>query len=336
MLTSPPSPDETIHRLRRRLWVERGLFGAAIVALAAGWGISARRPGTWAVYVNGRPVVAMRDPQTLSRLLEQIKHERAGGSEGVEFLQPVRIDRCGVGEAALVDVAAARKRLEPALKLRARRGVIYVNDLPAVALPTARAANGVLERVKTDFAQQGEGTVEAAPTFQEKVEVREESAEDSSWADEETAVALLKGDAATGDGRHSVVRGDNAWSIGRRYDLTQAELRALNPGVNLTRLRVGQSLAVAKEAGALVTVVTESTVTQEIRTPFPVTRRPSLTMYLGKQVVKRPGRPGRARATYRIRFENGRLAAREEVSREPTADPRPALVIVGAKRRPRR
>jgi LysM repeat protein/lysophospholipase L1-like esterase len=49
--------------------------------------------------------------------------------------------------------------------------------------------------------------------------------------------------AATGR-LHAVAEGDNFWSVARRYDVTVAALTQANPGVEPTRLRIGQQLAI--------------------------------------------------------------------------------------------
>lgn len=48
---------------------------------------------------------------------------------------------------------------------------------------------------------------------------------------------------ASGHG-HIVAEGDNYWSVARRYDVSVAALTAANPGVEPTRLHIGQELAI--------------------------------------------------------------------------------------------
>uniref|UniRef100_I2Q735 LysM domain-containing protein n=1 Tax=Desulfovibrio sp. U5L TaxID=596152 RepID=I2Q735_9BACT len=50
--------------------------------------------------------------------------------------------------------------------------------------------------------------------------------------------------AAASDRVHSVADGDNFWSVARRYDVTVAALTEANPGVEPTRLHIGQPLAI--------------------------------------------------------------------------------------------
>lgn len=52
---------------------------------------------------------------------------------------------------------------------------------------------------------------------------------------------------------HTVADGDNFWSVARRHDVSVAALTQANPGVDPTRLRIGQSLALpgTEQPGAL-------------------------------------------------------------------------------------
>ncbi|MYL85100.1 DUF459 domain-containing protein [Desulfovibrio aerotolerans] len=56
--------------------------------------------------------------------------------------------------------------------------------------------------------------------------------------------------AATAARTHSVAEGDNFWSVARQYGVSVAALTEANPGVDPTRLRIGQGLAVPVGAAA--------------------------------------------------------------------------------------
>ena len=55
---------------------------------------------------------------------------------------------------------------------------------------------------------------------------------------------------ATAARTHSVAEGDNFWSVARQYGVSVAALTEANPGVDPTRLRIGQGLAVPVGAAA--------------------------------------------------------------------------------------
>lgn len=71
--------------------------------------------------------------------------------------------------------------------------------------------------------------------------------------DRETSAPKAGGKAAASDSSnrtHMVRRGENASVIARRYDLSMADLRKLNPGKNLDRLHVGDRLVLRPSAPA--------------------------------------------------------------------------------------
>lgn len=65
----------------------------------------------------------------------------------------------------------------------------------------------------------------------------------ASSTSQPVAAPTFQSAAATGHG-HIVAEGDNYWSVARRYDVSVAALTAANPGVDPTRLRIGQELAI--------------------------------------------------------------------------------------------
>jgi len=61
-------------------------------------------------------------------------------------------------------------------------------------------------------------------------------------------IAVLRPDPAYSQSTYTVQPGDTLWLIARRYGTTVAELQRLNPGINPSRLMVGQRLTVPSAA----------------------------------------------------------------------------------------
>ena len=55
-------------------------------------------------------------------------------------------------------------------------------------------------------------------------------------------------------------------------------------------------------------------------------------MYQGKRILKQPGKAGRVRVVYRVRFENGRQTNQRLLRREVLAAPHEKIVDLGAKK----
>jgi LysM repeat protein len=270
-------------------------------------------------------VAALKDRAAALKLLEDAR----AAAPGAAFVQSVWVDRVRPDRLPPVTPDAALSRLKDTVKLRAERAVIYVEALPVVALPSREEAERVLQQIRSAGAPDG-ADLKSAPHFKEQVEVRVEPAEQDAWADAETATALLKGEG----GEQKTVKvgvGDTAWSIAERSRASLAALERSNPGTDLQHLRAGQVLKLSTDdEKPLLTVLAEAetTRTEVIAYGTEVHRNPKL--YVGKTFVKQPGKPGRARVTRLLKYENGRVVEQQVVRRSVLAAPRSRVVVIGA------
>ncbi|MFN3649063.1 MAG: G5 domain-containing protein [Armatimonadota bacterium] len=332
-----PTADNEVQSLRRRLWIERGVFATVIVAGAlAVWrpslpALPGLQPQKWAVYVGDKPVAALATREAAQAALEQAKRSE-DPTGAASFAEPVKVAPLGKADLPVLAGDAAADKLAEAVKLTAERGVVYIDGMAVVALPTEREAHEVLEAIKQGFAGKLQG-VDAAPTFKEQVEVRTEPATDDLWADKETALGLLRGEGAEEEGSYKVVSGDSGWIVARKHDMSLDQLQKRNPGVRLDRLSVGQTLRVGETAEPILTVVTEGRVQRTVSSSFSIRIQRSPKMYVGKRMLVQPGRPGRDRVTYKVRCENGRVVHEEPLKRETLAPPSHQVVVLGAKPR---
>lgn len=324
--------QETVSRLQRQLWIERGLFIGILAGMLGVWFLPVLLPSAYVVTVDGKPVVSLRDKAAAQAALAQVK-TAAGAPATASFAQDVRLTQGRPSALTVNDAAAAAARLKPLLKVRADRGVVYIDGHAVVALPDAKAAQALLDGIKTHYAGDLE-KLSSAPRFKENVEVRPEQADQELWADADTAKALLTGEGAD-EGTHTVASGDNVWSIARKYEITEADFRRLNPGVNDRRLKVGQTVRVGDAAKPLITVVTEGQVTRTEAAPYETVVKHSPKMYAGKVLVKRGGKPGKVRLTLRERFENGLPVEKQVLARAVLAPSQAKVVVLGDKPRPK-
>lgn len=321
-----------IAALRRRLWLERAVFGAILAGIIGARLYMQFRPKAWALYVDGKPVVAMTEKRDLEALVQRKREAHGGTAAGVTYLNSPRIAPIDPAKLKPVDSQAAEKKIEESVQVRAPRAVLYVDGIATVALPDEAAAKQVLEKLKSSARSGIDKPGEV--TLKEEVSVRVEPAEEKSWADVDTALAFLRGEEGDEIGDYKVRNGDNSWSIAKKHGLEIGELIQLNPGVNLTRLKIGQVVHVKGKGEPVLTVVAEGTSTRTEPLPFGVEIRRSPKMYVGKREIIQFGKPGMQRVTYRIRTENGEVISREQVSRQVLKRSRTQAVVLGAKPRP--
>lgn len=329
------SAQALIAALRRRLWIERAVFAAVLLGLAGAWLWPSLFPGVWAIYVQGKPLVAMRDRQAVQAVVQQVQQTHAGNPTGSAFAREVRIGRADPARVEITDSRTASEKLDAAWRQHSDQAIVYIDGTAVVSLKSPEEAKTVLERVKAELSAEV-GELQAEPEFKEKVEVRVEPTPEDILADADTAVALLKGDDTTEDGVHVVAAGQNGWSIARQHDLTLEELKQRNPDVDLTRLRVGQQLAVSEQAAPLVTVVAEGRKTELEPLSYETELRSTPNMYLGKRLLAQPGKPGLVRVIYRVRCENGEVVERSPIERQVLETPKKKVVVLGVKPRPGR
>jgi len=319
--------------LRRRLWIERAVFTLLLAGFLGVQVVPALFPRVWAVYLRDEPLVSMRERGALESVLTQVRAARHPAPVNA-LLTDLRLGSVDPGRVPPTDATAAARALTRAVGERAERGVIYVDGTPVVALPEIAEADAVLARLR-EQATRGLKKVETPPDFKEPIEVRAEPAPADLWGDRETALGLLAGAGSDDEGTHTVRTGESAWLIARRTRTSVDQLKALNPGTNLARLQVGQKLKVGRAAAPLVTLVTSGVMTETIPAPYGTLTQRHPKLYVGKTVVKRAGRPGLQRVTYRVTRENGKVVRREVVSRERIRAPRDAVIALGALPRPR-
>jgi len=320
--------------LRRQLRRERLLFGGVVLVLLAILGYQNFLPRAWAIRVDGRPIVALPNRTQAEAALQQLR-EQAGGAAEVKFAQAVTITRAWSRSLPITDVNGAVAALQQRVRLTSLRGVIFIDGAPAVALPTEAIAKQTLADIKAKAAARVT-QLDEPPVFLEQVEARTAPAEEEIWADAATAKELLAGGPGGEPEFHVVRRGENPWVIARKYGMTVREFQRLNPKAKATRLRPGQRLRVRKEAPPAITVRVRGRVIKEIDTPFPTKIRSNPRLYVGKRVEKQAGRPGRARVTLQVTYENAKLVERKVLKREPLRPPREKIVVYGSKPRPRR
>jgi hypothetical protein len=324
-------PEDTIGRLRRRLWIERSVFGLVLLGVTGAWLYPIVFPSVWAVYVDGRPVVAMRERGSMAAALERYAREETAGTPAA-FVQRVHIGRCDPAKVEVTDAPVAARRLAEVVQLTAPRAVIYVEGEPVAGLKDQSQAIAMLAQLKGKLAP-ALPSLDASPTFKEKIEVRLEPVAQDLWAEPDEALGLLMGEGGEA-GSHTVAAGDTGQAIAARHNMTLSRLDELNPGIDLHSLRIGQSIALEEPASPLVTVQTGGRVTEIRKMRYETEVRTKPSLYVGKRFLKRPGRDGRQRVTYRIRFENQREVGREEVGRVTLESAVSKIVIIGGKPRP--
>ncbi len=133
---------------------------------------------------------------------------------------------------------------------------------------------------------------------------------------------------------YEVKQGDTFSAIARSYDMTVADLSALNPEVDINRLWVGDRLLVQREVPFL-SVVTHTSQQGEETIKSPVEYIETDGLYQGDTEVKEQGEDGRALVTYAVTYLNGVEQERTEVASQVLKEAATTYIYKGTKEKPR-
>lgn len=210
-----------------------------------------------------------------------------------------------------------------------RQYEVVVNGRSVGIVESKTQFNQLLERLKDDYRTADTTSVEFVDTFELRAVL----------ADEAEVISIGEmydrlTENTTGETTYVVASGDTFGAIAYRNDMSVAELKKLNPGVNIDKLSVGQSLSV-KEKIPVLSVRTTETVTYNEAVPCPVETRENPSMYKGTSKVRTQGTEGEARVTAQIVRVNGIEKERTVLSSINLRPPTTTVMEVGTKEKPK-
>ena len=190
------------------------------------------------------------------------------------------------------------------------------------------ALHQMLDSLKAEYSTQD--TVSAE--FVEDLEIGYVYAVQDLMTIDEMETALKAN--STGETTYTVVQGDTFNGIAYANDMSVSDLKALNPGVDINRLMVGDVLNV-KELIPTLSVRTVDHVTYTEAIECPVEEVEDSSMYKGDTKVLTQGQEGEARIEADVTYVNGYEREREITSSTTLREPTTTVMAVGTKEKPR-
>ncbi|MEN6357280.1 MAG: G5 domain-containing protein [Armatimonadota bacterium] len=328
--------EQIIRNLRGQLLIERIFFALIAIILITIWGIGRLHGDKSIIVVDGKPVVCVPSEQEARGVIQEVKRKTGCDPAEIEFKQEVRVARAP-GNARPVSRHMAVRVVQHVVSPVAPRWSVIVDGKPIVAVPNRKTAGEVLELAKMRFGQMAKNLVEE-PQFKENVTVDVAAIDPSLYCKTaEQAVKLIfdSKEPVRRDAIYIVENGDVASSIASRNHLSLDELSTLNPGVNLARLQIGDKIRIkqtqARKAGLTVIVRDQSERIE--KTPAPVQRVSSATLFAGKSVELSPGASGKRQVKVATIYENGCKVGSETIEEVILHEPSPRRIAVGIKAR---
>ena len=325
------------HRCHEALAGRRYARPASFLSLSAVMGIGlivvTLYTTSYAVYVDGENVGAVADQSTVEAAVSSVE---AMGTRilGYEYTVDNEIDyRFSL---SLRSDLAGRKDFEDYFS--AKMDETEEDDLRFYQVSLEGQVLGVIDS-KAEFnvlLQDLRGTFTyeftTSAEFVEEIQVTPLALADEVLTIDQMRDILTEN--TTGETTYTVVSGDTFNGIAYRNDMSMSDLQALNPGVNINKLSIGQVLNV-KELIPRLSVRTTERVTYTEPIPCPVQTKDDPTIYVGSSKIITQGVEGEAEVTADVTRVNGIEKGREVLESKTLQEPTVTIKAVGTKPKPK-
>ncbi|HZK57527.1 MAG TPA: M23 family metallopeptidase [Clostridia bacterium] len=223
------------------------------------------------------------------------------------------------------------KNIKAQLDIKLRAAAIGINGKKIVTVKDDETAHRILNNIKNSFTDGREFEYDYVG-FVEKVEVMETAVDFGDIMDEEEALRFIV--VGTDEEKiHKIKKGENTWSIALEYGLKMDDIMKANPGIEPTRLQIGQEISLMVPE-PLVSVKTKEYVELVEEVPFETEYEKTNTLYKGDKKIIVHGEEGKREVKGYIVEKNGTEIGREVVEERILSEPKTRVIAEGTKPRP--
>lgn len=284
---------------------------------------------TYQVVLDGQPIGVVAHKSDFEAAVRRVE-ARATQILGYDYTMDGEVSyRLALTER---DAVPSATRLEPYLLDRIgdvmKSYVLSVDGKVIGAADDRASLDAILDEIKARY--ETESTVSSQ--FLDEVQIAREYISTDVEQDTDTIRAALLSNA-DGETTYEVQSGDTFMALAMDNGMTMRELEALNPGVDVDKLLIGQTLNIKEEIPVL-SIQTVDAVTYD-ETIAPATRQvEDSSMYTGETKVLAAGSAGAQRVSANVTYVNGRETGREITGSTVLTQPTEKVVAVGTKERP--
>ena len=307
-------------------------FLAGSAALAVALTLTALYSPSYAVTVDGEQVGVVADQEVVAQAIQAV--EEAGTNilgydyqvEGdIQYQFEVSL-RSDLSQQSDIQDYFFTQLDEVSGELRMYQ--VSVDGVTVGVIKNEEDLNQLLENMKAKYTT--ENTVSAE--FLDTVTVEPVYTADTVLTVEEMEQALQA--SSNGSTTYTVVQGDTFNAIAYANDMSVSDLEALNPGVDINRLMVGDVLNV-KELTPVLSVQTVDNITYTESIECPVETKEDSSMYKGETKIITQGVEGEAQVNATVTYVNGQETERVINSSVTVREPTTTVKAVGTKEKPK-
>lgn len=277
----------------------------------------------WGVYAGERLIAVVADSAEARSVIRQLVDENSGEERTKTLLERVSLKK--TREAGPVMTGQQLKlALNDTIASRVKGIEIVVNGNTLLVMNSRQEAQQLLSELKAPYANP-----EGITRFAEDIKLVDTLVEKNRIVSVGRALEIVK-NGTQKTSTYEVKNGDTLWGIASSLGVTVDKLIASNPGMNPSRLGLGDVINLDRTEN-LINVETLLTKVSAETIESPVEERKDPSLYLGEKRILTQGKNGRREVTYQVTMRNGAEVDRREVNEVILDQPQPRVIAAGTR-----
>ena len=207
---------------------------------------------------------------------------------------------------------------------------VFIDDKFICAVKNETDALGVFDAILSEHET---GEENAVVSFVENIDYVQGLYLDSEDTIKDAEYLQNKLRSKTSEARYyTAEEGDTLAAIAEKYEMTEAQIRKLNPDLQ-DEIQKGEKILLSR-ATSILHIRTTKTEFKEVEVSYETESVKTNNLYVGDKKVVRKGQNGVDRVTYLVTFVDGVQISTKEVDRTTVKEPVNEKVQVGTKKRP--
>lgn len=306
----------------------RWLFLAAGLVLAVAYSVYSAPVEAYGILVDNEVVGHLQSPEDAEAVMEALLDKASdSGRFNVKQLSSVTFEEVKTAPGSLVAPEALPELLERSVEFERYDYEIRIDGEPYARTAGRVEIAALLKLVRDQYVDRTDEAVELE--FEENIEVVEVPHDgtplknkDQLWAQYQNGREELQ--------TYTVGKGDTAWDIAERFDMSIDELVSANSDIDLTRIQIGQVIHLNQPL-EWINVLTTEVVEREQPIIGATLYEKTDAMYVGEYKLKVEGETGLKRIKVKNVYRNGLLQEEQILEEHVMKEPTNTVMLSGAK-----
>lgn len=286
----------------------------------------------YAVKYDGKLIGYVRDREAAEEAFKAAKQKIADYDPSIRIDDNIEFERLLVSSDNIISPDYIKDTLEAGLMVQYTSYAIMVNGEEMAYVKNEEEANKVIDGIKKFFEENEKknGATEVLNvTIKDDIKAVKKVADISKIQDADKVIETLTGEKGTTK-KYVVKSGDTVWKIAKENGVSIEEIVAMNPGINVDKLQIDQTINLSVSIPYL-NVETTIKIAEDEDIPYDTRYVADNNLYKGETKVIENGQYGINRVLKQITKLNGKQIASSIISAAIVKNPVTRVMARGTK-----